>query len=172
MKIINLLAAIILFVSINASAQSKAAEFTGKFGMASGAIHIGGDYIKPQGDYGFGGYLFMQTPRELSAVTTVSKVTAFGALIKLNVVEKNTIKAYVAPGFGVAIIEGGSINGAGRKSDENIISPNFRIGVQLINNQNFSIGLERLQFANWLNDNVNNYSAPAEYYSVAASWLL
>ena len=170
-SVIKYAALIILSFSVeNAFAMTSSAEVTGKMGMSMGSFNLGVDYLKPHGDFDLGGYFFLQSPRESNNNTVVNKVLAFGGMIKLNIVEKSTIKSYIAPGFGLAIIEGGSINSLGRKSDENIISPNFRIGVQYINSKNVSIGLERLQFANMLNDSLNNFSGPSEYYSVVISW--
>lgn len=150
--------------------NSPSNEITGNFGLVAGAITLGVTYVKPKGDFGFGGYLFMQSSKEKNNTPVVSSVTAFGALLKVNLVDSRSIRAFVAPGFGIAMIKEGSISGTGSKSDENIISPTFKMGVQYKFNSTTAVGLERMQFANWLNDSLNNYAGPAEYYTVAASY--
>ncbi len=145
-------------------------EVTGLFGMVAGAINFGVTYIRPSNDFGFGGYLFYQTAKEKNKTPVVSQMTAFGALIKVNVYENRSLRAYLAPGFGMAMIKEGSVSATGSKSDENVISPTFKMGIQYKTAGNFIIGLERMQFSNWLNDSLNNYAGPAEYYTVAASF--
>jgi hypothetical protein len=145
-------------------------EIMGHLGMVAGAFNLGVTYVKPKGDYGFGGYLFMQSSKDKNNKTVVSSVTAFGALLKVNLVENHNIRAFVAPGFGMAMIKEGSISSTGSKSDENIISPIFKMGVQYKFSSTTAVGLERMQFANWLNDNLNNYAGPADYYTVVASF--
>lgn len=175
MNAIKGLLVLVTMFSVSAFAQYSSsyhsAEISGKFGMTSGAINLGVDYVQPKGDYGFGGYLFMQTAKDRNNFPLVSGVTAFGAMIKLVLVEKNSIKAYVAPGVGIAMVKDGSTNDLGRKSDETVIGPTFKIGVQFIQRGGFSIGLEKMQFSNWLNDSLNSFAGPAEYYSVVGSWL-
>jgi len=148
----------------------SASEITGNFGLVAGAVNIGGTYVKQMSDFGFGGYFFFQSSKDKNSVPVVSGVTALGALVKVNVYENSSIRAYVAPGFGFAMIKDASIDGNGKKSDENLISPTFKMGVQYKTQGNLIIGLERMQFANWLNDSLNAYAGPAEYYTVAASF--
>lgn len=162
--------ALVTIVSTNAVAQYNDTEFSGKLGMAAGAVNFGADYVKTKSDYGYGGYVFMQTSRDRGGLPVVNGVTAFGGMLKLVLVDKSSIKAYIAPGVGMAMVKDGSVNGLGRKSDETVIGTTFRIGVQLIRERNFSIGLEQMQFSNWLNDNLNSYAGPGEYYSVVGSW--
>ncbi len=153
----------------------SSSEITGNFGFVAGAITIGGTYVKQFSDFGFGGYAFIQSSKDKNSQTVVSGVTAFGALVKVNVYENNSFRAYLAPGFGFAMIKDASlttnaVTGETKKSDENLISPTFKMGVQYKTQGNLVIGLERMQFANWLNDSLNNYAGPAEYYTVAASF--
>lgn len=150
--------------------SSSASEITGNFGLVGGAVNIGGTYVKQLPDFGFGGYFFFQSSKDKNSVPVVSGVTALGALIKVNVYENHSIRAYMAPGFGIAMLKDASVSDTGKKSDENLISPTFKMGVQYKTAGNLVIGLERLQFANWLNDSLNAYAGPAEYYSVAASF--
>lgn len=159
---------LITLSSINAFAQ---VEFSGKLGMTANAFNLGVDYVKSQGDYGMGGFLFMQSAREQNGTLLVNGLTSFGGIIKLVVIEKSTIKAYVAPGVGITMVKDGSINGLGRKSDETVIGSIFKIGVQFVQQKGFSIGMERMQLSNWLNDSINNFAGPAEYYSVVGTWV-
>lgn len=157
------------------AASHSAGEITGNFGLVGGAINIGGTYVKQMSDFGFGGYFFFQSSKDKNSQPVVSGVTALGALVKVNVYENSSIRAYMAPGFGIAMIKDASstTNQATletKKSDENLISPTFKMGVQYKTQGNLIIGLERMQFANWLNDSLNSYAGPAEYYSVAASF--
>lgn len=174
MNAIKGLMVLITMFSTTAFAQYSSynsAEISGKLGMTAGAFNFGVDYVQPKGDYGFGGYLFMQMAKDQNTTTLVSGVTALGAMVKLVLVEKSSIKAYVAPGVGIAMIKDGSVNAFGRKSDETVIGTTFKMGVQFVKSQGFSIGLERMQFSNWLNDSLNNFSGPSEYYSVIGTWL-
>ena len=68
------------------------------------------------------------------------------------------------------LVKDGSVNGLGRRSDETVIGTSLKIGVQIIRDRNFSVGLEQMQLSNWLNDNLNSFAGPGEYYSVVGSW--
>lgn len=162
--------ALVTMATTQAFAQYNDTEISGKLGMAAGAVNFGADYVKTRSDYGYGGYVFVQSSRDRSGTPVVNGVTALGGLFKLVLVDKSSIKAYIAPGVGIAIVKDGSNNGLGRKSDETVIGTSFKIGVQLIRDRNFSIGIEQMQFSNWLNDNMNSFAGPSEYYSVVGSW--
>lgn len=162
--------ALVTIVSTTAFAQYNDTEISGKLGMAAGALNFGADYVKTKSDYGYGGYVFIQSSRDRSGSPVVNGVTAFGGMFKLVLVDKSSIKAYIAPGVGLAMIKDASVNGLGRRADETVIGPTMRIGVQLIRDRNFSIGIEQLQLSNWLNDNINSFAGPGEYYSVVGSW--
>jgi hypothetical protein len=144
-------------------------EVTANLGFDMGAVNIGATYVKPNGDFGFGGYFMYQSSKDKDNATVVTGVTALGALIKVTLVDNHRVRAYVAPGFGIAMLKDGSIDRNGKKSDETLISPTFKMGVQLKVSPTCSVGLERMDFTNWLNDSVNNFTGP-EYYSVAASF--
>ena len=162
-----------LVISMKVFAQPVVAgetEVSGKFGMTAGAFSLGVDYVQSKGDYGFGGYVFVQSSKERNSSPLISGVTALGIMLKMILVEKSSIKAYVAPGVGFAMIMDGSINGIGRRSDEIMFGPSVKLGVQLIRSQSFSMGLERVEFSNWINDSINNFAGPTEYYSVVSSW--
>lgn len=145
-------------------------EVSGKLGMTAGAFNVGVDYVNMGTDYGYGGYVFFQSSVDRRNSPIVNGVTALGGMLKLVLVEKNSIKAYVAPGFGFAIVKDASSNTLGNLSDETIIGASLKIGVQLIRTPGFSLGIEQMHFSNWLNDSVNNFAGPNEYYSVVGSW--
>lgn len=149
------------------SYSNPQSEITANIGMASGAFNIGATYVKLLGDFGFGGYLFHQSAKEKNNVPVVVSATAFGALIKVNVYENNSVRAYMAPGFGIAMLKDASVDATGKKSDETIIGPSLKLGVQYKTAGNLVIGLERMEVSNWFNDSV---SAPGPVYSVAASF--
>lgn len=150
-------------------------EVTVGLGMTGGGFNFGATYVRPNPDYGFGGYFFTQSSKDKNNTATVSQITAFGALIKLNVVDTNSIRFYVAPGLGFTMVKDGSlttnaVTGEVKKSDENIIGPTFKMGVQLKTTNGFLIGLERMQYSNWFNDSLTGYAGPAEYYQVAGTF--
>lgn len=170
MKFFISILTLVTIVSTNAFAQYNDTEISGKLGMSAGALNFGVDYINNRSDYGYGGYLFVQSSRDRNASPVVNGVTALGGLFKLVLVDKSSIKAYIAPGVGITMVKDGSVNGFGRRSDETVIGTSMRIGVQLIRDRNFSIGIEQLHLSNWLNDNLNSFAGPGEYYSVVGSW--
>ena len=162
--------ALVTIVSTNAFAQYNDTEISGKLGMSAGAVNLGADYVNLKGDYGFGGYVFIQSSRDRAGSPVVNGITALGGMLKLILVEKSSIKAYIAPGVGITMVKDGSVNGLGRRSDETVIGTTLKIGVQIIRDRNFSIGIEQMQLSNWLNDNLNSFAGPGEYYSVVGSW--
>ena len=143
-------------------------QITGSLGLTAGAINLGVTYIKPMADFGFGGYFFFQTSKDKNNVPVVNQVMALGGLINVNVVDNRSVRAYVAPGFGIAMLKDSYNLTSGKKSDETLIGPSFKIGAQLKTSGNFMIGLERQQFTNWLNDNVGG--STAEYYSAVGTF--
>ena len=149
------------------ASSSPQGEITANLGMASGAFNIGATYVKSMGDFGFGGYLFHQSGKDKNGAPVVVAVTAIGALIKVTVYENSSVRAYMAPGAGLAMLKDASIDATGKKSDETIIGPSLKLGVQYKTAGNLVIGLERMEISNWFNDSVN---APGPVYSVAASF--
>lgn len=149
------------------SPSAPQSEVTVNLGMASGAVNLGANYIKLMGDFGFGGYFFYQASKEKNNVPVVVATTALGALIKVTAYENHSVRAYLAPGVGLAMLKDASIDANGKKSDETIIGPSLRVGVQYKTAGNLVIGLERMEVSNWFNDNV---SAPEAVYAIAASF--
>ena len=145
-------------------------EITGNFGLHAGAVNFGVTYVKANPDFGFGGYFFMQSSKDKNNTTVVNQIMAFGGLLKVNIVNNNKIRAFMAPGFGMAMLKDASVNAAGKKSDENLISPTFKMGVQYKFNSNILVGIERMLVTNWLNDSINTLGYPTEYTSVAATY--
>ena len=108
--------------------------------------------------------------KDKNNTTVVNQIMAFGGLLKVNIVNNNKIRAFMAPGFGMAMLKDASVNAAGKKSDENLISPTFKMGVQYKFNSNILVGIERMLVTNWLNDSINTLGYPTEYTSVAATY--
>jgi len=151
-------------------APSVSSEVTGLLGLTAGAFHLGVDYIRTGAGLDWGGYFFMQSSKDKNSVTTVSQAMALGAMVRVSLLDNSKWRVFVAPGFGVNMVKDGSISTAAKKSDESIIGPSFKLGVQLKMAPQFLLGLEKTQFYNMLNDNVNNYVGPSEYYSVAGTF--
>ncbi len=150
--------------------SSSPNQLSASLGLVAGAINLGVTYVKPAPDYGLGGYFFYQTSKDKNNLPLVNQVTALGALVNVNAIDNRSVRAYLAPGFGLALVKDGSINlNTLKKSDETLVGPSFKIGVQLKTSGNFMIGLERMQFVNWLNDSVNSY-VTGEYYSAVGTF--
>jgi hypothetical protein len=141
-------------------------------GFQAGAPNLGVDYARMNNGAGFGGYFFMQTNKDKNSATIVSQVLAFGGLFKVNVVDTAQVRVFVAPGVGIAMVKDATINTTTlTKSDETIIGPMWKMGVLYKVNTNFNLGLETTHFGNFFNDSsLNNYAAPAHYYSVVGAF--
>lgn len=146
-------------------------ELTALIGMAAGGINFGADYAHMLNNtWGAGGYFMMQTSKDKNAVPIVSQVMSFGGLLKINLVEANSMRVFIAPGFGISMVKDGSINASGSKSDETVLGPIFKMGVTYKVSSNFSIGLESTSLENFFNDNLNFYAGPPQYYAVALAF--
>ncbi len=143
-------------------------QITAGLGLVAGAINLGVTYVKPMADFGFGGYFLHQTSKDKNNVPLVNQITALGGLINVNVIDNRSVRAYLAPGFGIAMLKDGYNLATGKKSDETLIGASFKIGVQMKTSSNFMIGLERMQISNWLNDNIGSYTD--EYYSAVGTF--
>ena len=144
-------------------------EITALLGLTSGAIHLGVDYVHSMNStFGAGGYFFLQTSKDKNNVPIVNQLMSFGGLMKINLLDANGIKAYVAPGAGITIVKDGSINASGTKSDETVIGPVWKMGVSYKAGTNFNIGLESTMLANYFNDNLTGVTQT--FYSVAVGF--
>ncbi len=143
-------------------------DLTALVGLTGGAINIGVDYARMMNStYGAGGYFFFQTSKDKNNSPIVTQIMSFGGLMKINLLEANGVKVYVAPGAGITLVKDGSVNSAGAKSDETVIGPVWKMGVQFKLAQNFSLGLESTTFGNFFNDNISMSTSAFQYYSVA-----
>lgn len=145
-------------------------EITGTVGMVAGALNFGATYTKLTSDLGLGGYLFYQAGKDKNGGPVVNQMTAFGILSKITIFDSMRFRAYLAPGFGMAMVKDVSISATGTKSDENIIGPTFKIGAQFKTSGNLKVGVERMLFSNWTNDSLNLYNGPAEFTSASFSF--
>ncbi|MBC7421358.1 MAG: hypothetical protein H7328_11575 [Bdellovibrio sp.] len=141
-------------------------EVTALLGMTAGALNLGADYARMNGNWGGGGYFFLQLSKDKNGVPAISQIMSFGGLLKVNLVDANNVRVFIAPGAGITMVKDGSNNGTS-KSDETVIGPIWKMGVTYKTDANFNIGLETLAFGNFFNDNLNNYAGPSQYYSVA-----
>ena len=72
MKFFISILALVTIVSTNAFAQYNDTEISGKLGMAAGALNFGADYVKTRSDYGYGGYVFVQSSRDRNSAQVVN----------------------------------------------------------------------------------------------------
>jgi len=174
----NLLMALVSVVAVSATAQSKMTgsiynsgayhDVTPKLGFNQGAANFGVGYNLMNDGAGFGGYFHMQTEKKSNGTINVNQAMAFGGNFKINVIDSAHAVAYVAPGFGIAMIkEIGTATGGGTASDETTFGPSFSVGGQIKLPAGMAIGIERLAYANWFNDKVNGLEGAA--YQVAFS---
>lgn len=153
MKKLVLLASLITSVAFaqRGAATSGGAEVNANLGFTSGAINLGATYEKGTNDLTWGGYFFMQTEKEDAGVPQTMN---FGALMKVHVMNTSTVDAYIAPGFGISMLNDYTPIGGGTADDKTIIGPNMRIGAQYQVNPSMKVGLERIMFYNWFDDEV------------------
>ena len=147
-------------------------EVVALLGLTAGALNVGVDYIKLDSGIDWGGYFFMQSSKDKSSTAIVSQVTALGALLRLTLLDNNKFKVSMSPGFGIAMIKDGSISVIdGKKSDETTFGPSLKMNFSYKVNPKFNLGLEMTEFFNMLNDNVNAYVGPKQYFSFAGNFL-
>lgn len=157
--------------SYSSSYSSAVHEVTGLLGFAAGAMSFGVNYARMNDGFGYGGYFLSQGAKEKDNLPITTSFNSFGGLVKIQAIDTNMIKAYLAPGFGITLVKDGSLSAtSGKKSDETILGPMFKMGVQYKANNDMSFGLERTQFANWFNDNLNYFAGPAEYYAMSGTF--
>lgn len=142
--------------TINTQAQDK--SIRALLGFTEGAIHLGADFeMKKTNLYGLGGYLFMQTDDEDAAV---SQVMALGANMPIHMLTDSNIDVYVAPGFGLAMVELGTV-------DETTFGPSLKIGAEYKVSPTAKVGVQYSKYFNWMSDEAD---ASYEYSSAAATF--
>ncbi len=130
--------------SLTANAQSS---LRGLLGFSGGVVNIGADYeAKQDNTFGFGGYFFLQTDEENS----VSEVMAIGAFAPVHLLNHSKVDLYIAPGFGILMIDEGNPNG----DDATTVGPSLKIGVDCRISRNLKAGIQYMNYYNWLSDKV------------------
>lgn len=146
MKKLVLLATLVTSVAFaqRSTTRSGDAEVNVNAGFTGGAINLGGTYEKDSGNVGWGGYFDLQTEKEKAGV---NQVMSFGGMMKVHVVQQNNVDAYIAPGFGIAMIQG-----LGNADDKTVVGPSMKIGAQYFVSPTVKVGVERLMLNNWFDD--------------------
>ncbi len=143
------------------------AEISGNLGFQRGAANFGVAYTKMNGDYGFGGYFFMQTNKDKSSVPVVNQVMSAGGIAKIYLTEKNgKFSAYLAPGVGVHMIKD-VVDDKGKKADKTIIGPLMKLGGQVRMSPALSVGIERTDISNWFDEDA---AASYEHWSALVTF--
>ncbi|MES2769752.1 MAG: hypothetical protein V4596_11465 [Bdellovibrionota bacterium] len=143
--------------TINAQAQNKSVRAL--LGFTQGAIHLGADFeMKKTNLYGLGGYFFMQTDDKDAAV---SEVMALGANMPIHMLTDSNIDVYVAPGFGIAMVDTGL-------EDETTFGPSLKIGADYKVSATAKVGVQYSKYFNWMTDDITQSSF--EYASAAATF--
>lgn len=142
--------------SINAQAQDK--SLRALLGFTRGAVHLGADFeMKQTNLYGFGGYFFMQTDDEDEGI---AQVIALGANLPVHLLNDSKLDVYVAPGFGLAMVELGTV-------DETTFGPSLKTGVEYKVAPTTKVGLQYSKFFNWMTDDA---PASAEFASASVTF--
>lgn len=162
--------ALVSVVAVSATAQSKMTgsvyntgsyhDVTAKLGFVQGAANLGVSYNMMNDGAGIGGYFHMQTEKKNNGVIGVYQATALGVNYKMNLIDSSHVTAYMAPGFGIAMIkDGGTNTTTGAASDETVFGPAYALGAQIKLQAGMAIGLERMAYTNWFNDKVQGSEA-------------
>lgn len=142
--------------TINAQAQDK--SLRALLGFDRGAIHLGADFEMKQSNlHGFGGYFFFQTDDEDAGVPSVM---ALGANLPVHLLNDSRLDAYVAPGFGIAMVELG-------EQDETTFGPSVKIGVDYKVAPTTKVGVQFARYYNWMSDEAGS---SADFASAAVTF--
>lgn len=140
-------AASVTVVSFSAQAQVPAATFSpkssfrGLLGFDRGAFNLGGEYeSRTSLVRAVGGYFFYQSEDKTNGI---SGVMAAGGFVPLHLLGNNRYDAYIAPGFGLAMIK----NMAGQ--NETTFGPSLKIGAEYRQSVTTSFGLQFANYYNW-----------------------
>ncbi len=141
-----ILVASMLVASMSFAQRSSGSELNLNLGFTAGAANLGVAYEMNKSDLmSWGGYFFTQSEKD----NTVEQVTALGALMKIHLVPRGEFDAYIAPGFGIAMM---SDVGPANDDDKTVFGPSMRIGAQYNLNSTTKLGIERILFTNWFDD--------------------
>ncbi len=142
-----------IFMAITTASLTANAQYAGEktvralLGFKGGAIHLGADYeVRQGGVLGMGGYFFLQTDDD--GPNPVHEVLALGAFAPVHLLTDSRVDAYVAPGFGFAMIDHPSPAG----DDETTFGPSFKVGVDFRASGNMKVGVQHFILTNWLSD--------------------
>lgn len=164
----NIFVTAFAFVALTAGAfEANAQEKTLRalLGMTQGNLNLGADFeMKQSSAHGLGGYFFMQTDDD-TANPSVYGVMALGANMPIHLLNDSMIDVYVAPGFGILMID--DYGSGAQKDDETTFGPSLKIGAEYQVSPQASIGLQYMNYYNWFSDDV---TFKAEYVSAAATF--
>jgi hypothetical protein len=158
MKLLTWITAIML-VSATAIAQENHARAI--LGFSSGELNIGADYESRKGNIGIGGYFLFSGDDE---DTAKNEVLALGAMAAIHLVDNSAVDVYIAPGFGIAMIEEPGAGG----DDETTFGPIMKVGAEYAINEKAYLGLQHMFVYNWMSDEVAD---SASFLNVAATFL-
>ena len=149
-----------LVASMSFAQRSSGNELNLNLGFTAGAANLGAAYEMNKNEFlSWGGYFFMQSEKDDAGVY---QTMALGALMKVHLIQKNDVNAYIAPGFGLTIINDFVDATTGKKDDKTVFGPSMRIGAQYHLNSTTKLGIERILFTNWFDDEA---PAAVEYTS-------
>jgi len=160
MKKLMMLAALTSALLLTGSAHmAVAADNTIRpiLGFNQSAIDLGVDYEKRVShDMGWGAYFFYGAEDK----PTVHQVTALGAMAPIYLLDNGSLDAYVAPGFGLAMVKG-----IGTESDETTVGPSFKLGAEWRFSPTLKGGVQYFEVYNWFTDK----TAPSSMKYASAS---
>jgi len=123
-------------------------------GFTKGALNIGATFDSGRETGAFGGYFFYQTEKKENNTISVYNTMAFGGHVNLNIFNQNDWAFTVRPGFGLAMVK--DVPTTTGKSDETLIGPSIRWSFTHKLNGGQEIGIEKVDFWNLFNTNVNS----------------
>ncbi len=143
-----ILVASMIFASMSFAQRGSGNELNLNLGFTAGAANLGAAYEMNKSDVlSWGGYFFMQSEKDDA---NVYQTMAFGALMKAHLVQRGDVDAYIAPGFGITMIN--DYPTGRNEDDKTVFGPSMRIGAQYNLNSTTKLGIERILFTNWFDD--------------------
>lgn len=162
MKKLLVAAAFLAMTAGTISAQAQDSSLRALLGFTSGAMHFGADYEAKQSSlHGLGGYFFYQTEEDEAGKTAVAQVIALGANLPVHLLNDSKLDAYIAPGFGIMMVEQGN-------DDETAFGPSLKIGMDYKVAPTTKVGVQYSTYYNWLSDEL---IGSVDYASAAVTFL-
>lgn len=146
MKNVFIVISMLLAASFAHSAE-QGNHARGIVGFSSGELNVGLDYENRNNGIGYGGYFFFSGDNEDNNKV---EVLALGAMASVSLLHNDRVHVYVAPGFGIAMIEEPAPGG----DDETTFGPSIKTGVEFPINNKASLGLQHFFVYNWMADEV------------------